>query len=127
MNISWTAAVATWPPSGSEGSGHTLAAARQRVPTLMFVRIRFARALDTSIRNNFNRTPCRTAITEPAGIVKAPPKSFKGSGRGGMPIPGEIPGGPKPIVWKGMVLNSKVAAPRAPACCAHALPSEVCA
>ena len=37
-----------------------------------------------------------------------PPRGWKGSGRYGQPIPGEIPGGPKPIVWRGMVLNSKV-------------------
>ena len=42
------------------------------------------------------------------GMAPEPPKGWKGSGRGGMPIPGEIPGGPKPIIWKGMVLNSKV-------------------
>lgn len=42
------------------------------------------------------------------GIATEAPKAFKGSGRGGMPIPGEIPGGPKPIVYRGMVLNSKV-------------------
>ena len=58
---------------------------------------------------------------DPHGIAPEPPKGWKGSGRGGMPIPGEIPGGPKPIVWKGMVLNSKARAlprklrrPRAP-------------
>jgi len=45
-------------------------------------------------------------MADPA--LTPPPKDFKGSGRGGMPIPGEIPGGPKPIVWKGMVLNSKL-------------------
>ena len=44
--------------------------------------------------------------TDPAA-PRAPP-GWKGSGRGGQPIPGEIPGGPKPIVWRGMVLNSKV-------------------
>jgi hypothetical protein len=33
-----------------------------------------------------------------------------GSGRGGTPIPGEIPGGPKPVVYRGMVINSKVRA-----------------
>ena len=33
-----------------------------------------------------------------------------GSGRYGRPVPGEIPGGPKPIVFKGLVLNSKVMA-----------------
>jgi hypothetical protein len=38
----------------------------------------------------------------------APPPGWKGSGRGGAPIPGEVPGGPKPYVWRGMVLNSKV-------------------
>ena len=40
--------------------------------------------------------------------VKPPPSDFKGSGRFGAPIPGEIPGGPKPLVWRGMVMNSKV-------------------
>ena len=44
--------------------------------------------------------------TDPAA-PQAPP-GWKGSGRHGQPIPGEIPGGPKPIVWRGMVLNSKV-------------------
>ena len=31
-----------------------------------------------------------------------------GSGRGGNAIPGEIPGGPKPVVYRGLVMNSKV-------------------
>merc|ERR1719440_2268229 len=41
-------------------------------------------------------------------LAKSAPPAFKGSGRHGQPIPGEIPGGPKPLVWKGMVLNSKM-------------------
>ena len=47
-------------------------------------------------------------------MLNAKPSSSTSPGFDPRSVPGYTPGGAKPIVWRGMVLNSKVRATRAP-------------